>query len=141
VIPETAFIRGTAWTFSSETMAMIEQNMSRIASGVASGFGATAELEFGGDIGHKGCLGGMVDQRREQHTEIVGVDNVNREGGLVMGSEDFSFMLEGRPGAYIAVGNGGTPFCHNPSYDFNDAMLPLGASLYARLVERKLAPV
>jgi hypothetical protein len=49
-----------------------------------------------------------------------------------MGSEDFSFMLERRPGAYIAVGNGGTPFCHNPSYDFNDAILPLGASLYAR---------
>jgi metal-dependent amidase/aminoacylase/carboxypeptidase family protein len=59
--------------------------------------------------------------------ELVGVDNVNREGGLVMGSEDFSFMLERRPGAYIAVRNGGTPFCHNPSYDFNDAILPLGA--------------
>jgi hippurate hydrolase len=55
-----------------------------------------------------------------------------------MGSEDFSFMLERRPGAYIAVGNGDAPFCHNPGYDFNDAILPLGASVYARLVEQKL---
>jgi amidohydrolase len=141
VIPETAFIRGTARTFSSETMAMIEQNMRRIASGVAAGFGATAELDFRvlfpPLVNHAAEAAFMADIA----AELVGVDNVNREGGLVMGSEDFSFMLERRPGAYIAVGNGGTPFCHNPSYDFNDAILPLGASLYARLVERKLASV
>jgi hippurate hydrolase len=138
VIPETAFILGTARTFSSETMAMIEENMRRIASGVASGFGATAELNF------RVLFPPLVNHAAEAAfiadvaAELVGADNVNREGELVMGSEDFSFMLERRPGAYIAVGNGDTPFCHNPGYDFNDAILPLGASLYARLVERKL---
>ena len=76
--------------------------------------------------------------------ELVGGDNVNREGGLVMASEDFSYMLERRPGAYIQIGNGdgeGNCEVHNPGYDFNDAALPLGASLFARLAERKLAPV
>jgi hippurate hydrolase len=76
--------------------------------------------------------------------ELVGGDNVNREGGLVMASEDFSYMLERRPGAYIQIGNGdGEGGCevHNPGYDFNDAALPLGASLFARLAERKLARV
>ncbi|HEX6841514.1 MAG TPA: M20/M25/M40 family metallo-hydrolase, partial [Stellaceae bacterium] len=68
--------------------------------------------------------------------------NVIRNGALVMASEDFSFMLEQRPGAYIQIGNGdGDGACevHNPAYDFNDAILPLGASLFVRLAERKLA--
>jgi hippurate hydrolase len=72
----------------------------------------------------------------------VGDDNVVRNTSLVMGSEDFSFMLERRPGAYIQIGNGdGEGACeiHNPAYDFNDAALPLGSSLFARLAERKLA--
>src|SRR5206468_8348582 len=74
--------------------------------------------------------------------ELVGDDNVNREGGLVMASEDFSYMLERRPGAYIQIGNGdGEGGCevHNPGYDFNDAALPYGAALFVRLVERRLA--
>ena len=74
--------------------------------------------------------------------ELVGVENVNRNGNLVMASEDFSFMLNCRPGAYIQIGNGDAPGgceVHNPGYDFNDAALPFGASLFARLAERKLA--
>jgi metal-dependent amidase/aminoacylase/carboxypeptidase family protein len=74
--------------------------------------------------------------------ELVGGENVNRNGNLVMASEDFSFMLGRRPGAYIQIGNGdalGGCEVHNPGYDFNDAALPLGASLFARLAERKLA--
>ena len=65
----------------------------------------------------------------------------NRNGNLVMASEDFSYMLDRRPGAYIQIGNGDGGGCevHNPGYDFNDAALPLGASLFARLAERKLA--
>ncbi len=78
--------------------------------------------------------------------ELVGADNVNRDGNLVMASEDFSYMLEQRPGAYIQIGNGdgaegavGGCEVHNPGYDFNDAALPFGASLFARLAEKKLA--
>jgi amidohydrolase len=144
VIPERAVIGGTARCFSRETMALIEQNMRRIASGVAGGFAATAELDFRvifpplvNDAAEAGFIADVA-------AELVGADNVNREGGLVMASEDFSYMLERRPGAYIQIGNGdGVGGCevHNPGYDFNDAALPLGASLYARLAERKLARV
>ncbi len=142
VIPESARIGGTARCFSRETMATIESNMRRIAAGVAGGFGATAELDF------RVIFPPLVNDEGEARfiadvaADLVGADNVNRDGNLVMASEDFSYMLEQRPGAYIAIGNGdGIGGCevHNPGYDFNDAALPLGASLFARLAERKLA--
>ncbi|HEY3911067.1 MAG TPA: M20 aminoacylase family protein [Stellaceae bacterium] len=146
VIPEHAVIRGTARCFSRETMALIEQNMRRIAAGVASGFGAAAELDF------RVIFPPLVNNEAETRfvadaaAELVGEGNVNRDGNLVMASEDFSYMLEQRPGAYIQIGNGdgadgtgGGCEVHNPGYDFNDAALPLGASLFARLVEKKLA--
>ena len=141
VIPEQAFIRGTARAFDAKTLALIEQNMRRIASGVASGFGATAEVEF------RTTFPPLVNDAAETEfiadsaAELVGAENVNRNGNPVMASEDFSYMLNQRPGAYIQIGNGdaaGGCEVHNPGYDFNDAALPFGASLFARLVERKL---
>jgi amidohydrolase len=143
VIPEQAFIRGTVRAFSSDTMMLIEQNMARIASGVAGGFGGTAELNF------RLIFPPLVNDAAEAEfiadtaAELVGDGNVNRDGNLVMASEDFSYMLDRRPGAYIQIGNGGgAGGCevHSPGYDFNDAALPLGASLFARLAERKLSP-
>jgi hippurate hydrolase len=143
VIPEQAFIRGTARAFAPETLQLIEHNMRRIAAGVAGGFGATAELDF------RILFAPLVNHAAEAEfiadaaADIVGADNINRDGNLVMASEDFSYMLNCRPGAYIQIGNGdGTGGCevHNPGYDFNDAALPFGASLFVRLVERKLAP-
>jgi amidohydrolase len=143
VIPEQAFIRGTARAFAAETLQLIEDNMRRIASGVASGFRATAELDF------RILFPPLVNDAAETEfiadtaAELVGADNVNRDGNLVMASEDFSYMLNRRPGAYIQIGNGdGAGGCevHNPGYDFNDTALPFGASLFVRLAERKLAP-
>ena len=143
VIPEQAFIRGTVRAFSSETMMLIEQNISRIASGVAAGFGGTAELDF------QLIFPPLVNDTTEAEfiadtaATLVGEDNINRNGNLVMASEDFSYMLDRRPGAYIQIGNGdpgGGCEVHNPGYDFNDAALPLGASLFARVAERKLSP-
>ena len=143
VIPERAFIRGTARAFDPRTLELIETNMARIASGVAGGFGATAELDF------RTLFPPLVNDAAEAEfiadtaAGIVGDDNVNRNGNLVMASEDFSFMLGRRPGAYIQIGNGdalGGCEVHNPGYDFNDAALPFGATLFARLAERKLAP-
>ena len=142
VIPQQAFIRGTARAFSAETLGMIEENMQRIATGVASGFGATAELDF------RIVFPPLINDASEAAfiadvaAELVGADNVNPNGGLVMASEDFSFMLNSRPGAYIRIGNGdelGGCQVHNPGYDFNDDVLGLGASLFAQLAERKLA--
>jgi amidohydrolase len=142
VIPQQAFIRGTARAFSAETLGMIEENMQRIATGVASGFGATAELDF------RIVFPPLINDASEAAfiadvaAELVGADNVNPNAGLVMASEDFSFMLNSRPGAYIRIGNGdelGGCQVHNPDYDFNDDVLGLGASLFAQLAERKLA--
>jgi hippurate hydrolase len=142
VIPEQAFIRGTARAFAAETLRLIEDNMRRIASGVAGGFGAAAELDF------RILFPPLVNDAAETEfiaetaAELVGADNVNRDGNLVMASEDFSYMLNRRPGAYIQIGNGdGAGGCevHNPGYDFNDRALPFGASLFVRLAERKLA--
>ncbi|HEX9535416.1 MAG TPA: M20 aminoacylase family protein [Stellaceae bacterium] len=143
VIPEQAFIRGTARAFAAETLRLIEDNMRRIASGIAGGFGAAAELDF------RILFPPLVNDAAETEfiaetaAELVGADNVNRDGNLVMASEDFSYMLNRRPGAYIQIGNGdGAGGCevHNPGYDFNDRALPFGASLFVRLAERKLAP-
>jgi len=143
VIPEQAFIRGTVRAFDANIMALIEQNMGRIASGVASGFGATAELDF------RALFPPLVNDAAEAEfiadtaAGLVGGENVNRNGNPVMASEDFSYMLNQWPGAYIQIGNGdavGGCEVHNPGYDFNDAALPFGASLFVRLVERKLPP-
>jgi hippurate hydrolase len=142
VIPEQAFMRGTVRAFSSETMMLIEQNIERIASGVAAGFGAAAELDFRLIFPPLVNDAGETEFIADTAAELVGENNVDRSGNRVMASEDFSYMLDRRPGAYIQIGNGdGGGGCevHNPGYDFNDAALPLGVSLFVRLAERKLA--
>ena len=141
VIPERAVLRGTVRCFSTAVMGLVEERMRRIAEGVAQGFGATASLDFRvlfpplvNDADETGFIADTA-------AELVGEDNVNRHAGLVMASEDFSYMLERVPGAYIQIGNGdGEGGCevHNPGYDFNDAALPFGAALFVRLVERRL---
>src|SRR5262249_27287596 len=142
VIPAQAFIRGTVRAFSNDTLALIEKNMGRLATSVAAGFGATAELDFRVMfpplVNNVEETAFMVETARE----VVGTDNVNPNAPPVMASEDFSFMLNARPGAYMQIGNGdGEGGCevHNPGYDFNDEALAFGASLLARLVEKKLA--
>jgi amidohydrolase len=141
VIPQTAELRGTVRTFRHETMTLVEENMKRIALGVAAGFGATAKVDF------RRLFAPLVNDAAETAffadvvAELVGEQNVDRERDLIMASEDFSFMLEKRPGAYINIGNGdkaGSVPVHNPAYDFNDEILPLGAAALAGLVEKKM---
>jgi len=145
VIPQTARLSGTVRAFSRDVMALVEDKMRLIASGVAAGFGATAEVDF------RVAFAPTVNDAEQAEfaaricTEIVGADKVERDPPLIMASEDFSFMLEKVPGCYLNVGNGagegGGEVCevHNPGYDFNDEALPLGASFFARLVETRLA--
>jgi amidohydrolase len=142
VIPERAVLRGTVRCFSNASMDLVETRMRAISEGIASGFGATASLDF------RRLFPPLVNHADETRfiadtaAELVGEDNVNRQAGLVMASEDFSYMLERVPGAYMQIGNGdGEGGCevHNPGYDFNDAALPYGAALFVRLVERRLA--
>ncbi len=142
VIPEHAVMRGTARAFSSDTLSLIETRIKRLATNIAEGFGATATLDF--RIIFPPLLNDATEAAfiADCAAELVGSANVDRNGGMTMASEDFSFMLNRRPGAYIQIGNGdGEGGCevHNPGYDFNDDALPLGASLFARIVERKLA--
>jgi hippurate hydrolase len=140
VIPETAVLRGTARTFRRETMQLIEDNMRRMATSIAEGYGATAEVDF------RFLFAPLVNNADETAAygdaaaALVGEANVERNGPAVMGSEDFSFMLEACAGAYINIGNGPSAPVHNDRYDFNDAILPLGAAILAQLVEMKLSP-
>jgi amidohydrolase len=143
VVPDTAVLRGTARTFSRDVMALIESNMRRLVEHIAASFGARARLDF------RDLFAPLVNEPQETQlfadvvSDLVGESNVDRRRSRVLGSEDFSFMLEACPGAYINIGNGtdgshAAPL-HNPHYDFNDAVLPFGAAAFAALVERKLA--
>jgi hippurate hydrolase len=141
VIPQTARLSGTVRAFSTEVMDLIGRSMARIAEGVASGFGATAQADF------RPIFAPLVNDAQEAQfaaevcSELVGAENVRRDPPLIMASEDFSYMLAEVPGCYINIGNGdGEGACevHNPSYDFNDAALAHGAAFFVRLVEKRL---
>ncbi|MBM3353546.1 MAG: amidohydrolase [Betaproteobacteria bacterium] len=141
VIPQKVRLSGTVRAFSNEIMELVGRNMARIAEGVASGFGARAKTDFRvifpptiNDPAQAEFAAGIC-------AGLVGAENVKRDPPLIMASEDFAFMLNEVPGCYINIGNGdGEGACevHNPSYDFNDRALPLGASFFARLVETRL---
>jgi amidohydrolase len=142
VIPETAVLRGTVRAFRKEVMATIKEKIERIASGIAHSLGGEAKADV------RIVFPPLVNNPDEAKwigdvaASIVGEDKVNREGQYVMASEDFSYMLEKVPGAFILIGNGGGEGgceVHNPGYDFNDEALPLGATLWSRVVETRLA--
>lgn len=139
VIPNEAYLRGTARWFKPEVLEIIRGNMKRLATSIASGFGARAEVDFRVIFAPLVNAPAETDFIASVAEEIAGPDNVDRNRELIMASEDFSFMLEKVPGAYINIGNGDSAPVHNPAYDYNDTLLPFAASLYARLVERKLA--
>jgi amidohydrolase len=141
VIPQSAVMRGTVRAFSNDTLGMAEKRMLEISQNVAAAFGASVTMDF------QIKFLPLVNSEREAEfaadtaAELVGEENMDRNGALIMASEDFSYMLEKFPGAYINIGNGGGHSdceVHNPEYDFNDNILALGASYYARLVERWL---
>lgn len=142
VIPQTARLSGTVRAFSREVMAQVEQAMKRIANGVAQAFGATCSVDFRVIYSPTINNADAAEFAARICTEVVGADNVERSPPLIMASEDFSFMLEKVPGCYFNIGNGageGTCEVHNPGYDFNDEALPLGATVFARIVETRLA--
>ncbi len=138
VVPQTALMSGTARAFKTEVMDRIEERLRRVVNGVAAGFGATATIEFrkifaplDNDPVHAAAYADAA-------ADLVGNAAVNRSKGPTMGSEDFAFMMQQVPGAYILVGNGEGASPHHPRYNFNDEAIPFGAGLYARLVERTL---
>ncbi len=142
VIPQSARLSGTVRAFSSEVMQLVGKNMTRVAEGVAAGFGAKATTDYRVTFPPTVNNAKEADYAAGICADIVGAEQVQRDPALIMASEDFAFMLNEVPGCYINIGNGdGEGACevHNPSYDFNDRALPYGASFYARLVEKRLA--
>ncbi len=142
VIPNDATLSGTVRAFRNETLSLADTRIREIAGGVAQAFGAGVEVDY------RVIFPPLVNDETEAAyaadiaARIVGEDNVNRSGPLIMASEDFSYMLNAVGGAYINIGNGdaeGNCEVHNPGYDFNDAILPLGATFFAELVEDRLA--
>ena len=139
VIPQTALLRGTARSLAPEVRDQIEQRLHAIVEGTARLHGAKAKLTY--------RRGYPVLQNHAQQTEfaakvageIVGGANVDTDHPPMMGAEDFSYMLEARPGAFIFMGNGDSAGLHHPSYNFNDDAIPVGTSYWVRLVETAMA--
>jgi len=139
VIPQTAHLRGTARSLTPEVRDILERRLHEVIEGTAHLYGAQAKLNYKRDY--------PVTRNHERETrfaasvasQVVGQDRVDTDVPPVMGAEDFSFMLEARPGAFIFVGNGDSAGLHHPAYDFNDEVIPVGTSYWVKLVETAMA--
>jgi amidohydrolase len=140
VIPREAKLVGTVRTFRREVQDMIEERLGRLVDSVAMAFGATATLNYQRNYPATVNTPAEAQFAGDVAAELVGEDKVVRNLSPSMGAEDFSFMLQMRPGAYLRLGQGGEGGCflHSSRYDFNDEVLPLGAALFATLAERAM---
>ena len=143
VVPEKAILVGTVRTFKPDAQNLIERRLNELCSAIALGFGATATVKYERiypatiNWANEAMFAADVAQT------LVGAEHVARDLEPSMGAEDFSFMLQAKPGAYLRIGQGmahgaGSASLHHPRYDFNDEILPLGAALHASLVEHSL---
>jgi amidohydrolase len=138
VIPEKVRLKGTVRTMDPAVRKMAEEKIKLISIQTALAFGATAVVEYLPNY--------PVMVNAPQQTEfaarvarlVAGEGHVTTDTPAIMGGEDFAYMLEERPGAYILTGNGDTAMVHHPAYDFNDAALPFGASYWVKLIETAL---
>ena len=143
VIPGGALLRGTARAFRPAVQDLIEEAIRRVCSGVAAAHGARITVRYERRYPPTINTPAEADLAANVMREIVGAENVHTDLAPTMGAEDFAFMLQVKPGAYAWIGNGpgeGGCMLHNPSYDFNDAILPLGATYWTRLAETFLGP-
>jgi hippurate hydrolase len=149
VVPDSCELQGTVRTFTFELLDLIEQRMKEVAEHTCAAFGATCEFSFTRNYPPTINHVKETEFARRVLGSVVGVDNVV-EFEPTMGAEDFSFFLQAKPGCYFMIGNGdgahregghglGPCMLHNPSYDFNDELIPLGATAWVRLAEEWLA--
>ena len=127
--------------FRHDMRAMLRRRLIETADGVCTALGASVTVEFVNEFPAVRNWPEQTDLAASVASEIAGAENVDAAALPVLGSEDFAFMLEELPGCYVFIGNGagdGACMIHNPGYDFNDAILPLGSSYWARLAERFL---
>ena len=138
VIPGEARLSGTVRSFSEELRNLAERRIRELSDGTAAAYGVEIALDYQRyypstvNDPHRAAFAADVAR------EIAGDDKVTDDLAAEMGSEDFAYMLEARPGAYLFIGQGGGAGLHHPEYDFNDEIAPIGASFFARLVERAL---
>ncbi|MEM7470173.1 MAG: M20 aminoacylase family protein [Pseudomonadota bacterium] len=136
IIPDTAYINGTLRTFDSALKARVVRRMEEICAGVGQAYGV--EVEFVFEHGYPPTINHPSEAKfaADVARDVLGAEAVTEAAQPEMGSEDFAYMLQSRPGAYLFLGQGEGPGLHHPEYDFNDSVAPLGASFFARLVER-----
>lgn len=136
VIPDTAMINGTIRTFDPEVQKMVMRRMHEVIDGQAASYGVNADLDY--DVGYPATIN---DEAKAEFAcsvaaEVAGEDRVTLGTGREMGAEDFSYMLQKRPGAYLFIGQGEAAGLHHPKFNFNDEIAPIGASYFVRLVEK-----
>jgi amidohydrolase len=139
VIPQTALLRGTARSLSPAVRDLLEQRLRRMVEGTAQIHGAKATLAYQRGYPVLANHARQAAFAASIAANVVGRDKVEEDMPPVMGAEDFAYMLQARPGAFVFVGNGDTAGLHHPAYDFNDDIIPIGASYWVRLVETALA--
>jgi len=135
VIPEHVELRGTVRTMDAETRAMAETRIVALAEGICAAFGAEANVTY------MHGYPAMVNSPEQTEFAAAVAEKVAgscQPAPLIMGGEDFAYMLEERPGAYILVGNGDTAMVHHPEYDFDDNAIPAGCSWWAEIVENRM---
>jgi hippurate hydrolase len=137
VVPGKAILVGTVRSFRPEVQDLVERRLHEVCSGVALGLGAAAHVNY--ERIYPATVNTLDEARfaAEVAQKLVGHEHVDRQMDPSMGAEDFSFMLQAKPGAYLRLGQGGEGSCflHNTRYDFNDDVLPLGAALHAGFIE------
>jgi len=138
VIPQHATLKGTARSLTPQVRALLHQRIAAVIEGTAQLYGATANITYTNGypvvVNHDRQTAFAADVARE----IAGANKVDIGVAPVMGAEDFAFMLNERPGAFIFVGNGDSAGLHHPAYDFNDETIPVGTSYWVRLAETAL---
>ena len=134
VIPQTAELHGTVRTLTPEVRELIEKRVHEVVRGIAQVTGARIDLNY--ERGYPVTVNhtAQTDVAIRIAKEVAGDANVHATPPL-MGAEDFAYMLEARPGAFIFCGNGDTAGLHHPAYDFNDEAIPFGTSYWVKLVE------
>ena len=142
VIPDEAMLSGTCRALSPEGRDMIERRMRETVEGIAASHGIAADLDYRRNYPVLVNTAEETQRAARAAARVVGKANVAVDDPPVMGSEDFAFMLQAKPGSYVWIGNGvgaeGGCMVHNPRYDFSDEILPVGASYWAALVEQEL---
>lgn len=136
VIPQTAYVNGTIRTFDKEVQQMVVKRMEEIVQGHSTSYGVKADLDI--EYGYPPTVNdpAKVEVAADVAREISGEAGVVVGIPPLMGAEDFSYMLEARPGAFLLLGQGDGESVHHPEYNFNDDIAPIGASFFARMVER-----